>query len=81
MVGDLAHEDVGPQLLDLVADDLVTIMIIMFSPGRNGHLVNGGAGAQGFPGVDRGLGDGAGDQVDALGRGLQVSSVNNAINK
>ena len=29
MVGDLAHEDVGPELLDLVADDLVTIIMII----------------------------------------------------
>ena len=54
VVGDLAHEDVCAELLDLVADD----------------LVDGGARGEGVPGVGAGVGDGAGHQVNALGRGL-----------
>ena len=65
VVGDLAHQDVGAELLDLVADD----------------LVNGGPGGEGVPGVGAGVGDGAWHQVNALGRGLQISPDNNEYQK
>ena len=70
MVSDLAHQDVGAELLHLVADDLddCVLEIVLtnkkyweYWPIRGEYyLVDGGPGWEGVPGVGAGVGDGAG---------------------